>query len=113
MELFGELIMTKEADLIKLEGIVTNLMERYNTLKLQKIELKAQIKAKDDKISELNNELETLQDEKSNVHGRVSNLLGSIEEWEKTLDSDEKTDEIVLSSMDDSTDQEVTETKLF
>lgn len=80
--------MTKEEDFIKLEGIVINLMERYNALKIQKFDLDAQVKAKDVEISELTNVIESLQDEKSKVHGRVTTLLGSIEEWEKTLDGD-------------------------
>ena len=82
--------MTKEADLIKLESVVTNLMGRFNALKQEKNELEAQLGAKEEKIDELNEKINSLTDEKTDVHGRVSNLLGSIEEWEQNLDVDQQ-----------------------
>ncbi len=82
--------MTKEADLIKLESVVTSLMGRYNALKQEKNELDAQLEAKEEKIDELNEQINSLADEKSDVHGRVSSLLGSIEEWEQNLDVDQQ-----------------------
>jgi len=104
--------MTKEADLIKLEGIVTNLMERYNTLKQQNLEQVIQLKAKDEMIAELNNDIELLHDEKTTVHGRVSNLIGSIEEWERANDDDGAT-ALSMPAIDNSNEQPEGESKLF
>jgi len=104
--------MTREADLIKLEGVVTNLMERYNLLKSQNGELLAQIKSKDETIASLNEEIEGLRLEKTDVHGRVSSILGSIEEWERSLDDSEGDPEIVPPPVE-SVEETVPNSKLF
>ncbi len=80
--------MTKEQDLAKLEGIVENLLLRFNVLKHENVELKAQVKAKEDKIDVLGTQIDTMTVNKSEVHGRVSSLIDSIEDWEKSF-SDE------------------------
>lgn len=77
--------MTKEQDLAKLENIVENLLLKFNGLKQEKNELVAQIQAKEEKIIELQTQIESLSENRSEVHGRVSNLINSIEDWEKSF----------------------------
>jgi predicted nuclease with TOPRIM domain len=80
--------MVREQDLAKLEDIVENLLLRFNVLKQDNSELKAQVKLKDEKINELQIQVDSLTVNKSEVHGRVSSLIDTIEDWEKTFSAE-------------------------
>lgn len=106
--------MTKEADLVKLESVVTSLMGRFNALKQEKSELEAQLEAKEERIDELNEQINSLTTEKSDVRGRVSSLLGSIEDWEQNLATEKKDGSADSGSAGDSTNSDgKIESKLF
>ncbi len=82
--------MQQNEDIIKLAGVVEDLISRYNHLNQEKDELVLRLQGKEEHIQELQNTISGLKDEKTDAYQRVSGILGSIDAWEKGQQEHEK-----------------------
>jgi chromosome segregation ATPase len=74
--------MNEENELAKLEGIVSNLLEKFNSLQNANKELTERLQSRDASIVGLEDEIASMKDERGEISSRVSGLIGKIEEWE-------------------------------
>ena len=74
--------MEENAELVRLEQFVDNLLNKYNDLKEKYHQLEETLRERDDECAALKNDVSGLKDERSAVGSRVANLLGRIEQWE-------------------------------
>ena len=72
--------------LLKLEAVVQKMLGNINELKSEKSSLESQLQEKTSKIEELENMLASATSDQEDVSARVSSLISSIEEWEKSED---------------------------
>ena len=72
-------------DLLKLEEAVQKLMAALQNTGQDKAAMELQLQVKDQEIVTLKEELKTLQQERSQVHQRVSGLISSIDQLEKQV----------------------------
>ena len=82
-------------NLAKLEAVVEKMLFNLQEVKQENAALQAQVEAKNNKISELESKINDLTSNQEEVSSRVTTLLSSIEDWEKTLggsDDDEEND---------------------
>ncbi|RJX35093.1 MAG: DUF904 domain-containing protein [Desulfurivibrio sp.] len=82
--------MEQNEDLIRLAGVVEELLGSYNQLKQEKQELLQTLEGKENYIKELQGAIARLKDEKADVSQRVSGILAALENWEKGQDAEEK-----------------------
>lgn len=75
--------MEKNEDLIRLAGVVEELLANYNQLKMEKKDLIRTVAERDQYISELQGVISRMKDEKADVSQRVSGILAALENWEK------------------------------
>ncbi|MBI4793722.1 MAG: DUF904 domain-containing protein [Deltaproteobacteria bacterium] len=75
--------MEQNEDLIRLAGVVEELLASHNQLKQEKRELVQSVKEKEIYIQELQSSIARLKDEKADVSQRVSGILSVLEKWEK------------------------------
>jgi len=86
--------MTEENELVKLEGFVSTLLEKYNNLQSNNKSLNERLERRDASIASLENEIVSMKDERGEISSRVSGLIGKIEEWESaTADLELSADE--------------------
>ncbi len=76
--------MGYQEDLVRLEGIVEKLLHRLEGLKKEKLDLEAALRGKEEELMEMQRQNASLSEERSEVHQRVSRLIGVIEEWEES-----------------------------
>jgi predicted nuclease with TOPRIM domain len=69
----------------KLEAVVEKMLCNLQEIKRENAALQAQVEAKNSKIFELEATLNDLTSNQEEVSSRVTNLLCSIEDWEKSL----------------------------
>jgi uncharacterized coiled-coil DUF342 family protein len=74
--------MEHNEDLARLEQFVEKLIDSHNQLKKENSEINAQLQAKQQEITEL-------QEDRSVMHNRVSGLIDRIDKWEKTFEQEE------------------------
>ena len=78
--------MVHEDELGKLEQFVERLIDNYNELKTENSSLKERL----DKIEQRNAQnqelVNTLQNDRTVMHDRVTGMISRIEDWEKSLD---------------------------
>lgn len=74
--------MAEEKELARLEGFVSTLLEKFKALRADHKELTERLQRRDTRIVNLQDELASLQDDRSEFSVRVSGLIGQIEEWE-------------------------------
>jgi len=78
--------MVHEEELGKLEQFVERLIDNYNELKAENSSLKERLE-KIEQQNMLNQELvNTLQNDRTVMHERVTGMISKIEDWEKSLD---------------------------
>jgi regulator of replication initiation timing len=79
-------VMVHEDELGKLEQFVERLIDNYNELKTENSSLKERL----DKIEQRNAQnqelVNTLQNDRTVMHDRVTGMISRIEDWEKSLD---------------------------
>ena len=68
---------------------VEKLITSHNQLKNENSEINAQLQAKQQEITELQEMIKNLQEDRSVMHNRVTGLIDRIGEWEKTFDHEE------------------------
>jgi len=82
--------MEQNEDLIRLAGVVEELLASFNQLKQEKGELLQLLADKDNNINELQAAIARMKEEKADVSQRVSGILSALENWEKGQDEEEK-----------------------
>ena len=85
--------MEQNEDLIRLAGVVEELLASFNQLKQEKQELLQTLDEKENNIKELQGTIARLKDEKADVSQRVSGILAALENWEKGPEDEEKKSE--------------------
>ncbi|MBU0966621.1 MAG: DUF904 domain-containing protein [Proteobacteria bacterium] len=81
--------MEQNEDLIRLAGVVEELLASFNQLKQEKSDLLQTLDEKENHIKELQGSVARLKDEKADVSQRVSGILAALENWEKGADDEE------------------------
>ena len=76
--------MIQDSELGRLEGFVSKLLDRFNTLQADKKRVDDLLQQREETLSALQDELASLKNERGEVSSRVSGLLERIEEWEAT-----------------------------
>lgn len=104
--------MTENNELLRLEEIIENLLERYNKLDKENSRNLAVIEDKNAEIEDLQARLAGLENEKNHVQQRISGILKSIEDWE-SRGGDEENEEHSAGSEDDLKSSEEEWPKLF
>lgn len=80
-------------NLAKLEAVVEKMLGNLQDIRRENAALQAQVEAKNRQIAALEATLNNLTSNQEEVSSRVTNLLSSIEDWEKSLEgSDAKND---------------------
>jgi archaellum component FlaC len=74
--------MENNAELIRLEEFVDKLLNKYNTLKADYLNLQDTLRDRDNECAELKANIENLTSERTEVGSRVAGLLDRIEQWE-------------------------------
>ncbi len=82
----------------KLEAVVEKLLGSLKTTRDENASLILQIKSKDDKIAELEDKIQSLNSDQNDINGRVSSLINSIEDWEKSVSENS---EMAVDNMDE------------
>jgi len=75
-------------NLEKLEAVVEKMLGNINELKRDKAALQAQVEARNATIADLEAKLNAMTSTQDEVSFRVSNLLSSIEDWERSTEND-------------------------
>jgi len=74
--------MTEENELVRLEGFVASLLEKFNALQAENADLTARLGRREETIETLQDDLGSMKDERGEISSRVSSLIGQIEDWE-------------------------------
>ena len=74
--------MENNAELVRLEEFVDNLLTKYNKLKTDYHALQQTLQERDAECAELQNNVSHLSTERTEVGNRVAGLIGRIEQWE-------------------------------
>jgi len=82
--------MEQNEDLIRLAGVVEELLASFNQLKQEKSDLLQTLDEKENYIKQLQGSITRLKDEKTDVSQRVSGILAALENWEKGQDDEGK-----------------------
>ena len=82
--------MEQNEDLIRLAGVVEELLASFNQLKQEKSDLLQTLDERENYIKQLQGSITRLKDEKADVSQRVSGILSALENWEKGQDNEEK-----------------------
>lgn len=94
-------------NLAKLEAVVEKMLSNLQDLKRENAALQTQLEAKIGKISELESNIKEMVSTQEEVSSRVTNLLSSIEGWEKSVDVDDREQQFDIQEAQD----EVVESK--
>jgi len=81
--------MEHNEDLARLEQFVEKLIISHNQLKNENSEINGQLQAKQQEITELQDMIKDLQEDRSVMHNRVTGLIDRIDEWEKAFEQEE------------------------
>lgn len=87
--------MEQESELGRLEVFVARLLDRFNALQAEKKRVDDLLKQREATIAALEGEVASLKDERGVISGRVSGLLGRIEEWEASVNQRSEEDQNV------------------
>jgi len=75
--------MIETEDLGRLENVVGKLLADFNDLKAEKNKLENLLQQKNNEIDALQEAVDKVHSERTQVHQRVSGILSSIEKWEE------------------------------
>ena len=76
-------------NLAKLEAVIEKMLGNLQEMKRENTSLQAQLSAKNNKIEELESRIKAMASDQEEVGNRVSNLLSSIEEWERSVEPED------------------------
>ncbi len=74
--------MVQENELKRLEGFVSSLLEKFNSLQEENSELTERLQRREATIETLQEDLAGMKDERGEISNRVGSLIDKIEEWE-------------------------------
>lgn len=77
--------MEHDVDLGRLEQFVERLLASHDQLKSENNEIKALLLQMEQEIAELQERNKGLQEDRSDMHDRVTGLIDRIDEWEAVL----------------------------
>lgn len=77
--------MEHDVDLERLEQFVERLLASHDQLKSENDKIKALLLQKEQEIAVLQEKNKGLQEDRSNMHDRVTGLIDRIDEWEAVL----------------------------
>lgn len=77
--------MSNDAELKKLEGFVSKLLQSFQDLKEENGRLIQELQLRDETIVSLNEQLNAKEIEKDEIGNRVNGIIDRIEEWEINL----------------------------
>ncbi len=80
--------MTQDSELERLEAIVVKLLAKYDKLREEKIDVEAELAAREKEIDGLQDELNASNSQRGDMSSRVKGLLGQIEDWESSLEDE-------------------------
>ena len=80
--------MEQNAELLRLEELVDQVLNKYNQLKSDYQALEEMLQERDMECADLKGTIENLSDERSAVSSRVSGLLDRITQWENEQGND-------------------------
>lgn len=80
-------------NLAKLEAVVEKMLGNLQDIRRENAALQAQVEAKNRQIAALEATLNNLTSNQEEVSSRVTNLLSSIEDWEKSLEGSDAKNE--------------------
>ncbi len=99
--------MVHEEELGRLEQFVERLIDNYNGLKAENSNLKERLEKIEQQDMQNQELLNTLQNDRTVMHERVTGMISKIEDWEKSLDpaedSTELADDGTTGNKDDAT----------
>ena len=75
--------MENNAELVRLEELVDQLLVKYSELKADYHALEEMLQERDTECAELKGTIENLSNERASVSSRVSGLLDRISQWEE------------------------------
>ena len=78
--------MVHEDELGKLEQFVERLIDNYNELKTENGSLKERLEKIEQQNAQNQELVNTLQNDRTVMHERVTGMISRIEDWEKSLD---------------------------
>ena len=78
--------MVHEEELGKLEQFVERLIDNYNELKAENSSLKERLEKIEQQKMQNQELVDTLQNDRTVMHERVTGMISKIEAWEKSLD---------------------------
>ena len=81
--------MEDNENLARLEQFVEKLIDSHNKLKDENSEIYEQLQAKQQEISELQETLKNLREDRNLMLNRVTGLIDRIDDWEKNLEQEE------------------------
>jgi chromosome segregation ATPase len=103
--------MTEENEIVRLEGFVSSLLEKFNALQAKNADLTERLGKRETTIETLQDDLASMKNERGEISTRVSSLIGKIEDWEAstsvTDDEADKKDLLDSESEDKSSDSGV------
>ncbi len=76
--------MDESSSILQLEAVVEKLIANYQQLQQERDGLVGDLANRAEEINTLQAELNQLQSEREDVHGRVSSLLGKLVDWENS-----------------------------
>jgi predicted nuclease with TOPRIM domain len=85
--------MIETEDLGRLESVVEKLLTDFNNLKKENSELEELLEQQQGEINKLQATLDEVQSDRTQVQQRVSGILNSIEQWEKSQTPEQPTDD--------------------
>lgn len=81
--------MSKETELQRLEQFVEKLLAKFEELKGEKKQLQQDLDERDALIAELQGDISSKVNERTEISARVNKLVDQIEEWELSLDEED------------------------
>lgn len=75
-------------NLEKLEAMVEKMLNNLQELRRENAQLQAQLEARNSRVAELEGQVNAMTSTQDEVSTRVTTLLSSIEEWERSVESE-------------------------
>ncbi len=78
--------MGHEEKFARLEQVVTRMLASYDTLKAEHNQLQARLQEREQSNRELQEQVESLRNDREMMHSRVTTLIDKVMDWEKEQD---------------------------
>ena len=92
--------MARESELIRLEEFVERLLGEFSSIKAEKQQLELLLREQQAENQRLQEALDSVDSERTDVRDRVSSIIARLERWEADLDSEAQDPEPVSVNSD-------------